>query len=106
MCVDIPTYRQCIGIFSMPNKVCKTPRTLVVARGVRRRFMSILRLITCMGAMLLICGDLESNPGPSTESCSTRQTTLSFADVTATPASPKESNKTGTTPRLQSLQKS
>ena len=90
----------------MPNKVCKTPRTLVVARGVRQRFMSILRLITCMGAMLLICGDLESNPGPSTESCSTRQTTLSFADVTATPASPKESNKTGTTPRLQSLQKS
>ena len=90
----------------MPNKVCKTPRTLVVPRGVRRRFMSILRLITCMAAMLLICGDVESNPGPSTESRSTRQTTLSFADVAAIPASPVEPNKSGTTPRLQSVQKS
>ena len=68
MGVDLGTYRQRIGSFLMPFKTSKTSRTLTIPLAVRIRFLITLKLVTCLTALLLTYGDIETNPGPSTES--------------------------------------
>lgn len=116
MGVDIATYRQRIGTFSMPKKQGNTIRTLNISRIGLRRYICGIRLLVCLTAILLTCGDIESNPGPETStrtSRATRQATLSFGDDTVpstdkrTPVTPSNSS-TGKqpTPRVQTLSKS
>ena len=106
MGVDLGTYRQRIGSFLMPFKSSKTSGTLTLPLAVRIRFLMTLKLATCLTALLLTCGDIETNPGPSTEPRTSRQTTLSFIEATASPSHRVETpSSQSSPPRSQNLQK-
>lgn len=83
MGVDLNVYRVRIGTFTMPNK-CR--RTL---HGYKIGYLTVrkgLRLCVLFGLLLVICGDVEVNPGPATGRGSVqrsqgRQTQLSFSQA-------------------------
>ena len=76
MSVDTALWRVRIGTFSQPRKVKSRLKTLRVAW---KSVSLAMRLFLCMS--LLVCGDIEANPGPKntgSASRSTRQTSLYF----------------------------
>jgi len=62
MGISIEQWRSKIGYFSQPNK-CKT-RVNVNNVHLTTCLKSGLRLVICLAAMLILCGDVEQNPGP------------------------------------------
>ena len=67
MGISIEQWRSKIGCFSQPKK-CKTRLPVLVVQ-LNTEFKNGLRLIVCLAAILILCGDVEQNPGPS--ECST-----------------------------------
>jgi len=67
MGISIELWRSKIGCFSQPKK-CKT-RVNVIHVQLTTGLKSGLRLVICLAAILILCGDVEQNPGPP--KCST-----------------------------------
>jgi len=67
MGISIEQWRSKIGCFSQQNKSKTRLKTLVV--HLNAWLKSSLRVAVCLAAILIICGDVEQNPGPS--ECST-----------------------------------
>ena len=62
MGISIEQWRCKIGCFSQPNKF-KT-RVNVIHVHLTTGLKSGLRLVICLAAILILCGDVEQNPGP------------------------------------------
>jgi len=62
MGISIEQWRCKIGCFSQPNK-CRT-RVNVIHVLLTTGLKSGLRLVICLAAILILCGDVEQNPGP------------------------------------------
>jgi len=62
MGISIEQWRCKIGCFSQPNK-CKT-RVNVIRVQLTTGLKSGLRLVIFLAAILILCGDVEQNPGP------------------------------------------
>ena len=62
MGISIEQWRCKIGCFSQPNK-CRT-RVNVIHVHLITGLKSGLRLVICLAAILILCGDVEQNPGP------------------------------------------
>ncbi|KAH3791482.1 hypothetical protein DPMN_144968 [Dreissena polymorpha] len=75
MGVDLVTYRARIGVFTMP---CKSKLSVSEIRLSRNGVSARLRVIIALSVLLLLCGDVEQNPGPS-QRPATRQQKLSFS---------------------------
>ena len=72
MGVGIQQWRVCIGRFVQPNKCVEHMNVLIVPNGLKTRSQLTLKLVTCLAAILLMCGDIESNPGPKGQHGATR----------------------------------
>ena len=89
MGVDIATYRARIGTFSMPFSSKSLLHGYVVSiEACRMSFR--LSLLVC--SLVVLCGDVEVNPGPSSKTAeainqppATRQSQLSFSQISASP---------------------
>ena len=79
MGVDVETYRMRIGLFSMPRR-CKRKLDMIVIPRVTLKLT--LRLTLILSLLLLMGGDVESNPGPPRQA---KQKTLTFADAVSSP---------------------
>ena len=82
MGVDLSVYRARIGTFCMPNK----------CRLVLHGYKTGLRLCVLFGLLLVVCGDVEVNPGPATDRGSVkrrqmRQTQISSSQPATSPPS-------------------
>ena len=64
MGINIVLWRARIGCFSQPKKSVYRIKTLLIPKGVQCRFLTSVCLVTCIAAIILTCGDVESNPGP------------------------------------------
>ena len=65
MGISIEQWRCKIGCFSQPKKC--TTRVNVNNVHLTSGLKSGLRLVICLAAILILCGDVEQNPGPSTD---------------------------------------
>ena len=70
MCVDIDTYRMGIGLH-----YCRQTK----AEGIKR-LESIFERLTILTLLLLICGDVETNPGPDIDSSLSNANSSSVTD--------------------------
>lgn len=61
MGIETTTYRIRIGLFSMPIKCKFRLAKLVVSRA---SVGLVLRLFLCLSVLVLLGGDVETNPGP------------------------------------------
>jgi len=91
MGISLEQWRGKIGCFNQPKK-CKTRLNVLVVHlsmGLR----SGLRMAICLAAILIICGDVEQNPGPpkSTTDRSRRgnPTTVTVQDSASADATPR-----------------
>ncbi|KAH3712432.1 hypothetical protein DPMN_072132 [Dreissena polymorpha] len=80
MGINIVLWRARIGCFSQPKKTVYRIKALVIPKGVKCRFLTSFRLATCIAAIILTCGDVESNPGPPKEVGTRRKTQHSGQD--------------------------
>ena len=81
MGITIQQWRYKIGCFNQPNK-CKNHLNVFVVH-VNKRFKLGLRVAICLAAILILCGDVEQNPGPPQSIADgTRKGTPSRAQVT------------------------
>ena len=63
MGISIEQWRSKIGCFGQPNK--SKPRFIVLVVHLSIGQKSGLRVAICLAAILIICGDVEQNPGPT-----------------------------------------
>ncbi|XP_052249747.1 uncharacterized protein LOC127857388 [Dreissena polymorpha] len=64
MGVDITTWRVRIGCFVVKQRLAKCVKMLILSKGVKKSISFIWRLSTCMAILIILCGDVERNPGP------------------------------------------
>ena len=81
MGVDIATYRARIGQFCMPRKTRNRLETICLCRST---VSCLLRWTLFLSLLLILGGDVETNPGPPKAQ---RQKTLQFSDALASPSS-------------------
>ena len=64
MGVDITVWRARIGCFICRGKRIKRLKVIILTNGIKKSISLILRVSTCMAVLILLCGDVETNPGP------------------------------------------
>ena len=64
MGVDITVWRARIGWFICRSRRIKHFKVITLNNHTRKSMSLILRVITCMAVLILLCGDVETNPGP------------------------------------------
>ncbi|KAH3855602.1 hypothetical protein DPMN_098172 [Dreissena polymorpha] len=64
---DITTLRVRIGCFVVKQRRAKCVKVLILSKGVKKSISFIWRLSTCMAILIILCGDVERNPGPTRE---------------------------------------
>jgi len=94
MGITIQKWRCKIGCFNQPNK-CKNHLNVIVVH-INKRFKHGLRVAICLAAILIVCGDVEQNPGPPKSIADrTRKGTPSRAQVTTSATNDSSSNSGG-----------
>ena len=99
MGVDINVYRIRIGLFSMPRKCRFKLDTLCFARAT---VSNVLRLTLFISILLVLGGDVETNPRPTRPQ---RQKTFSFAESLASPSSSLSNSPTASNRKQTNVQR-
>ena len=64
MGVDIAMWRVRIGCFCQPNRSVNRLRVLTLPKSTYKLCFMCVRATMCLSIMLMLCGDVEINPGP------------------------------------------